>query len=59
MLAKDLKEELNKFEDDAQILIRAKWEDGTIMLADFGRINKSETENIGVIVPLFKEIGGK
>lgn len=59
MLAKDLKEELNKFEDDAQILIRAKGEDGTIMLADFGRINKSETENIGVIVPLFKEIGGK
>ena len=47
------------FEDDAQILIRSKWEDGTIMLADFGRINKSETENIGVIVPLFKEIGGK
>ena len=59
MLAKDLKEELNKFEDDAQILIRAKGEDGTLILEDFGRINKSETENIGVIVPLFKEIGGK
>ena len=54
MRVKDLKEELNKFEDDAQILIRAKGEDGTIMLADFGGINKSETENIGVIVPLFK-----
>lgn len=54
MLAKDLKEELNKFEDDAQILIRAKREDDTIILADFGGINKSETENIGVIVPLFK-----
>lgn len=59
MLAKDLKEELNKFEDDAQILIRAKGEDGTIVLVDFGGINKKETENIGVIVPLFKEIGGK
>ena len=59
MLAKDLKEELEKFKDDAQILIRAKREDDTIILADFGGINKSETENIGVIVPLFKEIGGK
>ncbi len=59
MLAKDLKEELEKFRDDAQIFIRAKGKDGTIILADFGGINKKETENIGVIVPLFKEIGGK
>ena len=54
MLAKDLKEELNKFEDDAQIFIRTKLEDGTIILVDFGGINKKETENIGVIIPLFK-----
>ena len=54
MLSKDLKEELEKFKDDARILIRAKREDGTIVLVDFGGINKKETENIGVIVPLFK-----
>ena len=30
MLAKDLKEELEKFKDDAQIFIRAKGEDGCI-----------------------------
>lgn len=54
MIVKELKEELEKFKDDARILIRAKGEDGTIILADFGGINKKETENIGVIIPLFK-----
>ena len=54
MLAKDLKEELKKFEDNTQILVRVKDKDGKIVLVDFGGINKKETENIGVIVPLFK-----
>ncbi|WP_209299112.1 hypothetical protein [Brachyspira hyodysenteriae] len=54
MIVKELKEELEKFEDDTQIFVRVKDEDGEIILSDFGRINKKETENIGVIVPLFK-----
>ena len=54
MLAKDLKEELNKFEDDAQIFVRIKDEKYGITLADFGGIITSEELGLGVIVPLFK-----
>ena len=59
MLAKDLKEELNKFEDDTQIFIRVKNEKDEMILVDFLEITKSEKMGCGVIVPLFKEIGGK
>lgn len=58
MLAKDLKEELNKFEDDDQIFIRVKSEDGVITLVDFEAIDKSSLGDFGVIVPLFK-LGNK
>ena len=54
MLVKDLKEELNKFEDDDQIFIRVKSEDGVITLVDFEAIDKSSVGDFGVIVPLFK-----
>ncbi|ELV06167.1 hypothetical protein [Brachyspira hampsonii] len=55
MLVKDLKEELKKFEDNTQILVRVKDKDGKIVLVDFGRISKTES-GAGVIVPLFKSI---
>ena len=54
MLVKDLKEELNKFEDDDLIFIRVKSEDGVITLVDFEAIDKSSVGDFGVIVPLFK-----
>ena len=54
MLVKEIKKELENFEDDAQIFVRVKDEKDGITLADFGGIITSEELGLGVIVPLFK-----
>lgn len=54
MLVKDIKQELDKFSDETQILIRVKDENDTIVLADFSKIISSNVLGFGFIVPLFK-----
>ena len=54
MLVKDLKQELNKFNDETQIFIRVKDKNDTLILADFPEITSNDVLDFGVIVPLFK-----
>ena len=54
MLVKDLKQELNKLSDEAEIYINVGTENGTTILADFSGIISSDKLGFGFIVPLFK-----